>query len=346
MKIAIVGAGLFGCVTALELSKKYKVDLFEKKVDIMQCASGINQWRLHGGYHYPRSPDTMAEIQSSLLMFKEYFKKDIFVETKNFYAISKNESKTSSKQFEQFCKKSYLGLHRKKLNFLDYNEIDESYEVQEQIINPMALKKEIKDMLSRSTVNVNTSNNVDYELLKQHYDLVVLCTYGHDHMFSNGEVISIYKYQIVEKLLLSNPTIDPTTSLVIIDGPFFCLDPYGNTGEFLMSHVKHATHNENIGMAPDVPEELKWHLHMGLRKNLNFSHQEKMILNASRFCPSMSDSKYQGSFFVTRCVRPNVEKTDERTSSLNFVSNKVVTIHSGKLVSCVNIAKKLVNSLN
>jgi hypothetical protein len=85
---------------------------------------------------------------------------------------------------------------------------------------------------------------------------------------------------------------------------------------------------------------------MGLRKNLNFSHQEKMILNASRFCPSMSDSKYQGSFFVTRCVRPNVEKTDERTSSLNFVSNKVVTIHSGKLVSCVNIAKKLVNSLN
>ena len=345
MKIAVVGAGLFGCVTALELAKIHKVDLFEQKHDIMQCASGINQWRLHGGYHYPRSPDTMAEIQSSLLRFKEYFDNDIFVKTQNFYAISKHNTKTTAKQFEHFCKTYYLGLNRKKLKYLNYDQIDESYEVQEEIINPVKLKKIIKDRLQDSTVNLCTSSKVTYNNLKANYDLLVLCTYGHDHLFTDKQIQAIYKYQIVEKILISNNEIDPTTSLVVVDGPFFSLDPYGDSGQFLLSHVKHAVHSENIGMAPNVPLHLKKHLHAGLRQDVVFPNCSKMIQDAANFFPLVKKSKWQGSFFVTRCVKPNVEKTDERTSSLNFISDKLVTIHSGKLVSCVNIAEQLVNKL-
>jgi len=35
-KIAIVGAGFFGCTIALVLSKKYEVDLYERKPDIYE----------------------------------------------------------------------------------------------------------------------------------------------------------------------------------------------------------------------------------------------------------------------------------------------------------------------
>lgn len=345
MKIAVVGAGLFGCVSALELSKKNDVDLFETKGDIMQCASGINQWRLHGGYHYPRSPDTMSEIQSSIIGFKEYFGKDIFLNTKNFYAIAKQHSKTSAKQFENFCKTFYLGLNRKKLDFLDYGHINESYEVQEQIIHPTKLKQVIKDRLQQSKVTLHLSSTTSYQSLKSNYDLVVLCTYGHDHLFTDRQVVSVYKYQVVEKLLVSNQYIDPTTSLVVIDGPFFSIDPYADSGQFLLSHVKHAVHSENIGMSPNVPYHLQKHLHTGLSQNVVLSNQSKMINDASKFFPAIKNSTCHGSYFVTRCVRPNVEETDERTSSLNFISDKVVTIHSGKLVSCVNIAEKLINTL-
>ncbi len=58
-KIAVVGAGIFGITTALKLSEKHEVDLYEANSDIMQAASAINQFRLHRGYHYPRSPQTI-----------------------------------------------------------------------------------------------------------------------------------------------------------------------------------------------------------------------------------------------------------------------------------------------
>ncbi len=46
MKIAIIGAGFFGATAALKLSKYHDVDLFEKKNDILNGASKINQFRI------------------------------------------------------------------------------------------------------------------------------------------------------------------------------------------------------------------------------------------------------------------------------------------------------------
>ena len=54
MKIAIVGGGIFGLTIAAVLGKNgFSVDLFEEKKDVFMAASGINQFRLHRGYHYP-----------------------------------------------------------------------------------------------------------------------------------------------------------------------------------------------------------------------------------------------------------------------------------------------------
>ena len=56
MKIAIIGAGWFGCHLASELKNDgHSILLFEKEKDIFAGASGNNQNRLHLGYHYPRS---------------------------------------------------------------------------------------------------------------------------------------------------------------------------------------------------------------------------------------------------------------------------------------------------
>ena len=54
--IAIIGGGFFGATVAYVLAEAgYPVTLFEKHDDLLQAASGINQFRLHRGYHYPRS---------------------------------------------------------------------------------------------------------------------------------------------------------------------------------------------------------------------------------------------------------------------------------------------------
>ena len=41
-KIAIVGAGFFGCTLSLILSKKFDVDLYERKPDISKAIKELN----------------------------------------------------------------------------------------------------------------------------------------------------------------------------------------------------------------------------------------------------------------------------------------------------------------
>jgi predicted NAD/FAD-binding protein len=62
MKIAVIGSGFFGITTALILSKKHQVDVYEKEKKILNGASFANQFRFHLGFHYPRSQKTVNEI--------------------------------------------------------------------------------------------------------------------------------------------------------------------------------------------------------------------------------------------------------------------------------------------
>ena len=62
MKIAVIGGGIFGVTIASKLAKSNSVDLYEQENDILKSASGINQYRLHRGYHYPRSSSTAIGV--------------------------------------------------------------------------------------------------------------------------------------------------------------------------------------------------------------------------------------------------------------------------------------------
>ena len=80
MKIAVIGAGIFGITSALKLREKFpaaKIVIWDKNISILKAASGINQYRLHRGYHYPRSNETVDQVLNSVLEFEEYFSKSI-----------------------------------------------------------------------------------------------------------------------------------------------------------------------------------------------------------------------------------------------------------------------------
>ena len=72
--IAVIGAGIFGSTAAWYLSKEgYNVNLFEKNDDIITQASYINQYRLHRGYHYPRSSETAQSSLAGEASFLEFY---------------------------------------------------------------------------------------------------------------------------------------------------------------------------------------------------------------------------------------------------------------------------------
>ena len=84
MKIAVIGGGIFGITTAFTLGEEYDVELFEKNNDLLKAASGSNQYRVHRGYHYPRSMKTVLEIMKS-----EYFHKQLLTIMSTIIALQK-----------------------------------------------------------------------------------------------------------------------------------------------------------------------------------------------------------------------------------------------------------------
>ena len=61
MDIAIIGGGFYGCYLAKHLSKNNKVFLYEKNSKLIQESGRNNQYRLHLGFHYPRSLKTIEQ---------------------------------------------------------------------------------------------------------------------------------------------------------------------------------------------------------------------------------------------------------------------------------------------
>ena len=92
-KIAIVGAGIFGTTCALRLADLgHECVLFEKKESILSCASRVNQYRFHKGFHYPRGKETVNQLSQSTKRFQEEYGIAINYTMKNIYALAREKS--------------------------------------------------------------------------------------------------------------------------------------------------------------------------------------------------------------------------------------------------------------
>ena len=103
-KVAVIGGGIFGCTIASNLSKEgINVDLFEKNKSIISQASYSNQYRIHRGYHYPRSKETALQSKIGSKTFKKHYPEAILNgEIEHYYGISSKDSLTSSHQYLKF----------------------------------------------------------------------------------------------------------------------------------------------------------------------------------------------------------------------------------------------------
>jgi len=91
--VAVVGGGWYGCHVALTLKERgFNVTLFEKEDRLFRGASGKNQFRLHAGFHYPRSHLTREQIQRGLKEFSNRMPQFVRKLDKCIYAISSTSS--------------------------------------------------------------------------------------------------------------------------------------------------------------------------------------------------------------------------------------------------------------
>ena len=342
MRIAIVGGGIFGITASIILAKNHQVELFEKNNELLQSASGSNQYRIHRGYHYPRSPDTVNDIIESESSFKEIFSDAMLTDFEHYYCIAKENSLTSAKQFLDFCNKFQLEYTPSQLQFMNKDSIELCIRVKESVYDPEKLRQVCWKKLKDQNVKIHLSNKVSDDLFEK-FDRVVICAYtGINQLLKQYPTQqNEYQFELCEKPVVKLPESFKNKSVVIMDGPFMCIDPLGNTGLHLLCNVVHEIHQTNIGKYPSINKKFVDLIDKGIVKNPSQTNFPKFIESTIDFIPEITKAKHVGSMFTYRAVPPRVEETDARPTIVKEINNKIVTIFSGKITTCVEAARKV-----
>ena len=341
-KIAIIGSGFFGVTLALILSKKHKIDLFEKKKTILNGASKANQMRFHRGYHYPRSIKTLNEVKKFNKSFIDYYGKNNLGNTNNYYAISKINSKTSYKKFIEFLNKNKL-YYKEIYNKNFSNKVSNPILSNEKNLNYFKIKEKINKKIKKSK-NIKIYLGQEFKKEKySHYDKIIIACYEQNNNILKNLGIKPkkrFKYELIEKIIIKLPKKFKTESFMVLDGKFVSLDPYLGTDYHLLSDVKFSKIEITKGLFPNFKSSQKKFINKGMIKDIKISRFSKFIDNSSKYLPFLKDSKYIGSFFVVRTIEINKEKTDERLNQIFKINNKIFTILSGKWNTAVGLANK------
>ena len=338
-KCAVVGAGIYGITAATKLKTKgFEVDLFEAEDDILKAASGINQYRIHRGYHYPRSLDTIKSCKDNEQSFIKYYNQSILDRnSKHYYSIATEDSLTTAEQYLTVLDKA--GLEWKITNTLP--NCDLTIEVKETFYNPTILKDICYNRIKGNGINLKTNTRIKEKLTGYKYN--IHATYSSLNSLTIKK--QDYQFELCEKPLFQLPPRYKNQSLVIMDGPFMCFDPYEDTDYHLGGNVVHAIHVRNIGEKPEIPPPYKRYINKGIIKNPKYTNVDRFIESAKKFFPKIEQSKHLGSMYTIRTVLPYKDDTDERPTIVDKQDNNIV-LFSGKIGNCVEAANRIEEIIN
>ena len=342
MKIAIIGGGIFGMTCAIKLAPENQVTVFEKNNDILKSASDTHQCRIHRGYHYPRSDKTVQEVLKSESSFINEFSDAVMKTTENFYCVSKNDSLVNADEYIDFCNRNSLEFEKSDLEIIDKDSIQLCLKVRENLYDYEKFKKICWQKLKNLGVKVNLNNQVGDEIFDE-FDFVVICTYANINSLLDKfpKKQRDFQFEICEKIFVELPNEFKNKSVLIMDGPFMSIDPVGEKDIFIIGDVVNTVHERYIGKLPKFDPKFLPLLDKGIIKNPAITNKELFLKSASNFFPDVSKAKYVGSSFTIKTVLPNVDSSDERPTIIEKVNDKIITVFSGKIPTCVDTANQI-----
>ncbi len=332
-KIAIAGAGIYGGTTAIRLAEQgHDVHLFDP-LGILNAASGINQFRIHSGYHSPRSPETIRETMGARAEFLQTFAPAIVRNSRHYYAIPHEGSQTPPELFEQVMAEHKIPLQPCRPEWMNFDFIDKCYEVEEQIYDPEILREVLTKQIE--SLGISFHKQEFTPSMRPEYDFVVWATYG---LGPSRGLFKSVKYQVAEKILIQLPPQLRGVSLVVVDGPFTAFDPYGSSQRSLWGSAKHSNHWTTTDPNDPIPEQYRPLLNGPGFEPISWTRFEAMRQDAMLAVPASAEAVYLGSRFTIRVVENN-PKQDRRTLYVQETAPEEIHIFSGKVVSAVKAAR-------
>lgn len=332
-KIAVAGAGIYGATAAIRLAEQgHEVHLFDP-LGIMQAASAINQYRVHAGYHYPRSPETILETLEARAEFIEAFEPAIVRNSRHYYAIPKRDSRTPPDLYERVMREHGLSLKACRPAWMNFEFMDRCYEVQEHIYDPEVLRELVTSRIR--SLGIRFENEPFTGEMRPDFDFVIWATYG---MGASKRVFKIAKFQVAEKMLIELPLALRGIALVVVDGPFTAFDPYGSSPRSLFGSAKNTNHWTTTDPEEPIPEPYAKILNEPEFKPVAFTRFAAMREDCCESVPRAKDAVYLGSRFTIRVVEDH-PASDRRILYVQEGAPGEFHIFSGKVVSVVKAAR-------
>lgn len=359
MKIAIIGGGVFGSMTALRLAEAgHAVTLFERQPELMMGASYNNQNRLHLGFHYPRDDETARQCIAGFKGFIDEFPSCILSGFPNAYFIANDGSHTTPENFIAFAER--LGLRYEPIDLGAFTPTVENVAMgvltDEVVYDSKLVRSAITERLEHSNVVLRTGLEVDtlqhdgegYRVITaegpKHFDAVVNCSYADINRLtaSLGHPVETRQYEYTAVPVIEID-LEQTAGITVMDGRFMTLLPFGKSGRYLLYHVDHAViARENATtMNHDWlnPETSPF---AGVDKAAWF---EAVRESCSEFVPAVRDARHVDWLQGPRMVLANRDHNDERPSITTQVEPRYITVFAGKIDHCIWVAERVRNML-
>ena len=278
----IIGAGIYGLYAALLAAKKnQKVLVLEAEKTAFSRATYVNQARLHNGYHYPRSLTTAMKSAHYFQRFFKDYGDCINSEFTQVYATAKNFSWTNAEQFKNFCQTAdILCQSIPTSRFFHQQTCDGAFVTTEYTFDADELSRHfLKEIKQTSQVKIIYSTPVT--AIKKQDDIyqifsstdpnttfetpfILNATYANLNqilrLLGEGDEKTLnvpIKYELCEVIICKVPSDFSNIGVTVMDGPFFSLMPFGNTGFHSLTAVAHTPHQTCYQLSPHFSCQMK-----------------------------------------------------------------------------------------
>ena len=360
----VIGAGMYGCHIACLLRQQGRsVILVDREPELLTRASYANQARVHNGYHYPRSVLTALRSHVNFARFVEEFRACIDDSFQMYYAIARQHSKVTARQFERFCLAVGAPLTPASAGVaarFDPALTEAVFAAEEYAFDAKKLAAEMRGRLAHYAVDtrlshaltalVRTEQGLEATLQAQGQESRIVarhvfnCTYSNLNrvLAAGNRPLIPLKHELTEMALVDVPPAMKDVGVTMMCGPFFSIMPFPSRNLHTLSHVRYTPH----GAWHDRPGEPLRHLHdpQYFQKSSRFAH---MVRDAARYMPELAACTQRDSLWEVKTVLPQNENDDGRPILWKRDAEwpQLVSVMGGKIDNVSDMAPEMATLL-
>lgn len=270
----IIGAGLYGLYAAHKCGAAgQRIVVIERDPAPFMRATYINQARVHMGYHYPRSYSTAIKSAHYFERFCRDYAFCLHTRFDQIYATSAHFSWTNAAEFRRFC--AAAGIRCDDISpdrYFNPGMCDGAFLTTEYTYDAQVLKKwflrrlaampNVEIYCGRKPERIEKAGGlwrVTAGALTAETPFILNATYAGVNDIHSLLGLSPFgiKYEKCEIILCTVDERLKNTGITVMDGPFFSLMPFGQTGLHSLTSVTFTPHETSYGAVAAFPCQRK-----------------------------------------------------------------------------------------